>query len=44
VVLERGPLRLLSTTEEQLARKSGSGLEIEITAVGIRLADHVTNL
>jgi hypothetical protein len=35
VGLERGPLSLLSTIEELLERKSsGSGLEIEITAVG----------
>jgi hypothetical protein len=33
--LERGPLSLVSTTEELLVRKSsGSDLEIEITAVG----------
>jgi hypothetical protein len=43
--LERGPLSLVSTTEELLRRKSsGSGLEIEITAVGIRCADHATPL
>jgi hypothetical protein len=40
--LERGPLSLVSTTEELLERKSGvSGLETENTAVGIRHADHV---
>jgi hypothetical protein len=40
--LERGPLSLVSTTEELLERKSsGSGLKTEITAVGIRHADHV---
>jgi hypothetical protein len=36
VGLVRGPLSLVSTTEELLGRKSsGSGLETEITAVGI---------
>jgi hypothetical protein len=45
VGLERGPLSLLSTIEELLERKSsGSGLEIEITAVGIRRTDHATPL
>jgi hypothetical protein len=35
VGLERGPLSLVSTTEELLDRKrKGSGLEIDITAVG----------
>jgi hypothetical protein len=35
VGLERGPLSLVSTTEELLERKSsGSGLEIENTAAG----------
>jgi hypothetical protein len=35
VGLERGPLRLVSTTEELLEIKSSdSGLETEITAVG----------
>jgi hypothetical protein len=35
VGLERGPVSLVSTTEELLERKSsGSGLETEITAVG----------
>jgi hypothetical protein len=43
VGLERCPLSLVSTTEELLERKSsGSGLETEITAVGIRRADHAT--
>jgi hypothetical protein len=42
VGLERGPLSLVSTTEELLETKSsGSGLETENTAVGIRYADHV---
>jgi hypothetical protein len=41
VGLERGPLSLVSTIEELLEIKSsGSGLEIEITAVGIH-ADNV---
>jgi hypothetical protein len=35
VGLERGPFSLVSETEELLERKSsGSGLEMEITAVG----------
>jgi hypothetical protein len=39
---EGGPLKLVSTTEGLLERKSsGSGLEIENKAVGIRRADHV---
>jgi hypothetical protein len=43
VGLERGPLSLVSTTEELLGRKSsGSGLETENTPVGIRYADHAT--
>jgi hypothetical protein len=43
VGLERGPLSLVSTTEELLEIKSiGSGLENENTAVGIRQADHVS--
>jgi hypothetical protein len=43
VGLERGPLSPVSTIEELLGKKSsGSGLETEITAVGIRHADHVT--
>jgi hypothetical protein len=42
VGLERGPNSLVSTTKELLGRKlSGSGLETENTAVGIRDADHV---
>jgi hypothetical protein len=42
VGLERGPHSLVSTTEEILGRKSsGSDLETENTAVGIRHADHV---
>jgi hypothetical protein len=42
VGLERGPLSLLSTIEGLLGRKSsGSGLEIENTAVQIRHADDV---
>jgi hypothetical protein len=41
--LERGPLSLGSTIEELLGRNnSGTGLEFENTAVGIRRADHVT--
>jgi hypothetical protein len=40
--LERGPPSLVSTIAELLERKStGSGLETENTAVGIRDADHV---
>jgi hypothetical protein len=40
VGLKRDPLSLVSTTEELPERKSsGSSLEIEITAVGIRHAD-----
>jgi hypothetical protein len=42
VGLERGPLSLVSTIEELLGRKSsGSDLETENTADGIRHADHV---
>jgi hypothetical protein len=43
VVLEQGPLSILSTTEKLLEIKSScSGLESrKITAVGIRQADHV---
>jgi hypothetical protein len=42
--LGRGPLSLVNTIEELLRRKSsGSGLETEITAVGIRQADHATS-
>jgi hypothetical protein len=40
--LERGPLSLVSTTEELLGRKSsGFGLATENTAVRIRHADDV---
>jgi hypothetical protein len=43
VGLERGPLNLVSTTEELLGRKSsGSGLETEFTAVEIRRDDYTT--
>jgi hypothetical protein len=43
VGLERGPLSLVSTIEELVEKKSsGSGLETEITVVGIRRADHAT--
>jgi hypothetical protein len=42
VGLERGPLSLVSTTEELLERKcSGSGLESREYGLGIRHADHV---
>jgi hypothetical protein len=42
VGLERGPLSLVSTTEELLDRKvAASVYKIENTAVGIRHADHV---
>jgi hypothetical protein len=42
VSLERGPLSLVSTTEELLDRKIAAPVEkIENTAVGIRHADHV---
>jgi hypothetical protein len=42
VGLERGPLSLVSTTEELLGRNSkGSGLEIREYCIGIRHADHV---
>jgi hypothetical protein len=45
VGVERGPLSLVSTTEELLRRKSSSsGLKTEITAVGILCADHATSL
>jgi hypothetical protein len=41
VGLGRGPLSLLSTIEKLIDRKtSGSGLETENTAVGIRHVDH----
>jgi hypothetical protein len=43
--LKRGPLSLVSTNEELLERKSSdSGLETEITDVGIRQVDHVAPL
>jgi hypothetical protein len=43
--LERGPLSFVSTIGELLDRKSsGSSLESENTAVGIRHADHVAPL
>jgi hypothetical protein len=43
VGLERGSLSLLYSIEDLLERKSSvSGLEIEITVVGIRRADHAT--
>jgi hypothetical protein len=43
VGLEHGPLNLVSAIEELLRIKSsGSGLENEITAIGIRHTDHVT--
>jgi hypothetical protein len=43
VGLERSPLSLVSTIEELLERhSSGSGLETEITAVGIRHNDRTT--
>jgi hypothetical protein len=42
VGLERGPLSLVSTTEELRGRNSsGSGLKTKNTALGIRHADHV---
>jgi hypothetical protein len=42
VDLERGPLSLVSTTEELLGSKcSGSGLEFREYGLGIRHADHV---
>jgi hypothetical protein len=41
VSLERGPLSLVSTTEDILGRKcSGSGLESREYGLGIRHADH----
>jgi hypothetical protein len=44
VSLERGPLSLVSTTEELLGRKSsGCGLETENAAVWIRCADQATH-
>jgi hypothetical protein len=43
VGLQRGPLSLVSTTEEQHDRKVAAPVyKTEITAVGIRHADHVT--
>jgi hypothetical protein len=45
VGLERGLLSLMSTIEVLLGREnSGSSLEIEITAVGIRHAVHVAKV
>jgi hypothetical protein len=42
VVLERGPLSLVSATEELLgSNSSGSGLESREYGLGIRHADHV---
>jgi hypothetical protein len=42
VGLERGPLSLMSTTEELLDRKVAAPVyKTENTAVGIRHADHV---
>jgi hypothetical protein len=42
--LERGPLSLVSTTEELPGRSSsGSGLEIRDYGLGIRHADHVAS-
>jgi hypothetical protein len=42
VGLERGPLSLVSTTEELLGRKSsGSGLEIWEYGMGISYADYI---
>jgi hypothetical protein len=42
VGLERGPLSLVSATEEQLDRKvTAPSYKTENTAVGIRHADHV---
>jgi hypothetical protein len=44
VGLERGPLSVVSTTEELLGRNSsGSGLEIREYGLGIRHADHVAH-
>jgi hypothetical protein len=43
--LERGPLNLVSTTEELLDRKVAAPVyETENTAVGIRNADHMAPL
>jgi hypothetical protein len=42
VGLERGPLNLVSTTEELLDRKvAAPAYKTENTAVGVRHADHV---
>jgi hypothetical protein len=42
MVLERGPLSLVSTLEELLERKSShSGQKTEITTAGIRHANYV---
>jgi hypothetical protein len=42
--LERGPLSLVTTTEELLERKVAAPIyKIENTAVGIRHADHVAS-
>jgi hypothetical protein len=43
VGLERGPLSLVSTTEELLDRNS-SGSSLETQETGIRHTDHVTLL
>jgi hypothetical protein len=44
VGLERGPLSLMSTTEELLDRKVAAPVyKTENTAVGIRHADHVAS-
>jgi hypothetical protein len=44
VGLERGPLSLVSTTEELLGRKVAAPVyKTENTAVGIRHADYVTS-
>jgi hypothetical protein len=43
VGVERGPLSLVGTTKELFGRNSsGSGLETENTAMGVRCADHAT--
>jgi hypothetical protein len=43
VGLERGPLSLVSSTEELLDRKVAAVYKTENTAVGIRHADHVAS-
>jgi hypothetical protein len=44
VGLERGPLSLVSTTDELLVRKIATPIyKTEYTAVGIRHADHVAS-